>query len=192
MSVRSNWGLLHPRVDYGDLIKDFVPVIFNKTDKNVNLLFTMYVFSGDRKILDLERKTLSVVSHSQQPLEGDYEIDIEKKQFQEPGEYKLRLTITDASKKKLDEVTRRFWVEMDPKLRAPFEIKSYRVDGNNVLRVFDRAVKAVELCRSGKGSVLIECLTYRFRGHVGPDDNIQGKGCIYPYEFSTTGPTDRA
>lgn len=24
------------------------------------------------------------------------------------------------------------------------------------------------------GPVLIECQTYRFRGHVGPDDNIQG------------------
>jgi acetoin:2,6-dichlorophenolindophenol oxidoreductase subunit alpha len=56
----------------------------------------------------------------------------------------------------------------------PFEIESYRVDGNNVLEVLEVAQKAVESCRSGKGPVFIEFLTYRFRGHVGPDDNIQG------------------
>jgi pyruvate dehydrogenase E1 component alpha subunit len=56
----------------------------------------------------------------------------------------------------------------------PFEIETYRVDGNNVLEVFEVAQKAVESCRSGKGPVFIEFLTYRFRGHVGPDDNIQG------------------
>lgn len=56
----------------------------------------------------------------------------------------------------------------------PFEIESYRIDGNNVLEVYEAAVKAVEHCRSGQGPVFIEFLTYRFRGHVGPDDNIQG------------------
>lgn len=56
----------------------------------------------------------------------------------------------------------------------PFEIETYRVDGNNVLEVYKVAEKAVESCRNGKGPVFIEFLTYRFRGHVGPDDNIQG------------------
>ncbi|MFA5195493.1 MAG: thiamine pyrophosphate-dependent dehydrogenase E1 component subunit alpha [Bacteroidales bacterium] len=56
----------------------------------------------------------------------------------------------------------------------PFEIESFRVDGNNVIEVYETAVKAAELCRNNKGPVFIEFLTYRFRGHVGPDDNIQG------------------
>ena len=56
----------------------------------------------------------------------------------------------------------------------PFEIQTYRVDGNDVLEVFEVAQKAVECCRSGCGPVFIEFLTYRLRGHVGPDDNIQG------------------
>ncbi len=56
----------------------------------------------------------------------------------------------------------------------PFEIETFRVDGNNVLEVYETAKKAVEHCRNGKGPVFIEFLTYRFRGHVGPDDNIQG------------------
>lgn len=56
----------------------------------------------------------------------------------------------------------------------PFKIPKFRTDGNNVLDVFEIAKKSVELCRKNKGPVFIEFLTYRFRGHVGPDDNIQG------------------
>lgn len=56
----------------------------------------------------------------------------------------------------------------------PFGIKSLRVDGNNVLDVFEAGKNAVEQCRNGNGPVFIEFLTYRMRGHVGPDDNIQG------------------
>jgi pyruvate dehydrogenase E1 component alpha subunit len=56
----------------------------------------------------------------------------------------------------------------------PFGIKSLRVDGNNVLDVYEAGKEAVEHCRKGEGPFFIEFLTYRFRGHVGPDDNIQG------------------
>jgi pyruvate dehydrogenase E1 component alpha subunit len=47
------------------------------------------------------------------------------------------------------------------------------VNGNQCQSV-RRAQKAVILCRQGRGPVFMECLTYRLRGHVGPDDNIQG------------------
>lgn len=56
----------------------------------------------------------------------------------------------------------------------PFGIESYRVDGNNVLDVLDSSKNAIDKCRNNQGPVFIEFLTYRFRGHVGPDDNIQG------------------
>jgi len=59
-------------------------------------------------------------------------------------------------------------------IAKPFGVKSFRVDGNDVFRVYQCAKNAVDLCRSGKGPVFIEFLTYRLRGHVGPDDNIQG------------------
>ena len=49
-----------------------------------------------------------------------------------------------------------------------------RVDGNNVLDVYECGKSGYPLCRDGEGPVFIEFLTYRFRGHVGPDDNIQG------------------
>lgn len=59
-------------------------------------------------------------------------------------------------------------------IAEPFDIDTYRVDGNKVLDVFEVAQEAVVSCRKGTGPVFIEFLTYRFRGHVGPDDNVQG------------------
>ena len=60
------------------------------------------------------------------------------------------------------------------KIGKPFCIKSFRADGNNVLKVYEIAKKAVDLCRKNQGPVFLEFVTYRLRGHVGPDDNIQG------------------
>ncbi len=41
------------------------------------------------------------------------------------------------------------------------------VDGNSVLEVYDAAKAAVERARSGQGPSLIQCDTYRMRGHSG-------------------------
>jgi pyruvate dehydrogenase E1 component alpha subunit len=60
------------------------------------------------------------------------------------------------------------------KIGKPFCIQSYKVDGNDVLEVYEVSKNAAGLCRKGQGPVLIEFMTYRLRGHVGPDDNIQG------------------
>jgi pyruvate dehydrogenase E1 component alpha subunit len=43
-----------------------------------------------------------------------------------------------------------------------------RVDGNNVIEVYLAAKTAVQNARGGRGPALIECMTYRWRGHVGP------------------------
>lgn len=61
------------------------------------------------------------------------------------------------------------------KVATPFGIEAHVVDGNDVLQMYDVGRKAVERCRRGEGPVFLECLTYRLRGHVGPDDNIQGQ-----------------
>jgi len=55
-----------------------------------------------------------------------------------------------------------------------FSVKTWRVDGNDVLKVVKTSQAAATLCRKGKGPVFLEFLTYRLHGHVGPDDNIQG------------------
>jgi len=60
------------------------------------------------------------------------------------------------------------------KIGIPFCIESSRVDGNDVLKVYEAAKEAAKKCRRGQGPVFLEFTTYRQRGHVGPDDNIQG------------------
>lgn len=60
------------------------------------------------------------------------------------------------------------------KIAEPFCIESHKIDGNDVLQVYEAGHKAIDKCRNGEGPVFLEFLTYRFRGHVGPDDNIQG------------------
>ena len=50
-----------------------------------------------------------------------------------------------------------------------FKMPGVRVDGNNVVEVYKVANRAVENARRGKGPALIECMTYRWRGHVGPN-----------------------
>lgn len=60
------------------------------------------------------------------------------------------------------------------KIGIPFCIPSFRIDGNDVLKVFETAKKSVGICREGLGPIFIEAITYRQRGHVGADDNIQG------------------
>lgn len=47
----------------------------------------------------------------------------------------------------------------------PFGIEGRQVDGMDVLKVYDAAVDAVEFVRSGKGPLLLEVKTYRYRGH---------------------------
>jgi pyruvate dehydrogenase E1 component alpha subunit len=46
-----------------------------------------------------------------------------------------------------------------------YGIQSDRVDGMNVLAVYESALKALERVRSGEGPYLLEIMTYRFRGH---------------------------
>ena len=44
-------------------------------------------------------------------------------------------------------------------------VESFRIDGNDVLEVYEQARESVEKCRAGDGPVLIEALTYRHGGH---------------------------
>lgn len=46
------------------------------------------------------------------------------------------------------------------------------VDGNNVLAVYYAAQEAVKKAREGSGPSFIECRTYRWHGHVGPNYDV--------------------
>ncbi len=49
-----------------------------------------------------------------------------------------------------------------------FNMQGFQIDGNDVEEVFETTKEAVNRARKGMGPTLIECKTYRWRGHVGP------------------------
>jgi TPP-dependent pyruvate/acetoin dehydrogenase alpha subunit len=53
---------------------------------------------------------------------------------------------------------------------ASYDIPGVQVDGNDVLAVYEAAQQAVRRARAGEGPTLIECLTYRLRGHHEGDE----------------------
>jgi len=59
---------------------------------------------------------------------------------------------------------------------AGYKIPGCQVDGNDVVAVWKAAHEAVERARNGGGPSLVECRTYRWRGHVGPECDWE-KGC---------------
>ena len=54
-------------------------------------------------------------------------------------------------------------------LAKPFGIPSETIDGNDAMAVYAAGKKAVERARLGLGASMIECQTYRWREHVGPN-----------------------
>ena len=60
------------------------------------------------------------------------------------------------------------------RIPQPLDIMTERIDGNDVLTVYETAKRFIDKCRNGEGPAFLECMTYRLRGHVGPDDYIQG------------------
>lgn len=49
-----------------------------------------------------------------------------------------------------------------------FKVGAERIDGNDVLEVFQVASAVLSEIRAGKGPYFLECMTYRWREHVGP------------------------
>ncbi len=61
----------------------------------------------------------------------------------------------------------------------PYGVPGVRLDGNDVVAVYNAASGAITRARRGEGPSLIECMTYRWRGHVGAgwdmDKNIRSR-----------------
>lgn len=53
-----------------------------------------------------------------------------------------------------------------------FTLPAFRVDGNDVCEVYRVSGEAIRRARDGQGPTFIECRTYRWRGHVGPHDDL--------------------
>jgi len=54
-----------------------------------------------------------------------------------------------------------------------FGIKTRKIDGNNVIDVYKAGINAINKIRKGSGPLFLECGTYRYREHVGPDYDFQ-------------------
>ena len=53
---------------------------------------------------------------------------------------------------------------------AAYGMPAERIEGNDVLRIYDRVKDAVEKVRNGSvGPIFFECMTYRWMEHVGPN-----------------------
>lgn len=56
---------------------------------------------------------------------------------------------------------------------AAYDMPGVVVDGNDVTAVYEAASEAVKRAREGEGPSLIECKTYRYKGH------FEGDPCVY-------------
>ena len=63
----------------------------------------------------------------------------------------------------------------DVSIRAvAYNMPGVTIDGNDVMAVYEASGKAIQRARAGEGPTLVECKTYRWRGHHEGDPN-QGR-----------------
>jgi len=57
-----------------------------------------------------------------------------------------------------------------------YGIEGVTINGDDILNIYDTATKMVEKIRKGEGPILLEIITYRFRGHyMGDPENYRTK-----------------
>jgi pyruvate dehydrogenase E1 component alpha subunit len=67
---------------------------------------------------------------------------------------------------------RAFKIERIAQRADSYGMVGVTVDGNDVIEVYEAAAEAVERARSGGGPVLLECVTYRWKGHSKSDQEL--------------------
>jgi len=70
----------------------------------------------------------------------------------------------DSTRKPLDNIAERSSI---------YNIPWRKIDGNNAISVYLAAKEAVNRAKKGEGPSFIEARTYRWKGHVGPDDDTK-------------------
>jgi pyruvate dehydrogenase E1 component alpha subunit len=66
-------------------------------------------------------------------------------------------------------VGKAFKIENISQRAAGYGMRGVTVDGNDVLEVYEAATDAVQRARAGEGPTLLECKTYRWKGHSKSD-----------------------
>lgn len=115
---------LAPRINWESAFLNLTVTAHNHTKEDKDVSLIVQVLLGDTTIYQpFERLSFKLSSqnvfHSPQ-----FDINIDKVRFGEPGEYRLSATLFDGKTgDKIDNVARRFWVEKDPILRYPFNVE---------------------------------------------------------------------
>lgn len=78
------------------------------------------------------------------------------------------------------------------KRAAGYGLESITIDGNDVEQVYETVKKAVDKARTGEGPFLIECVSYRFKGHYGGDPEYTYRTRKEVEEHKMLGPILRA
>ena len=60
-----------------------------------------------------------------------------------------------------------------------YGMEAYQVDGNNILEVYNKAVELTESMRNAPRPILLECMTFRMRGH----EEASGTKYVPPHLF---------
>ena len=53
-----------------------------------------------------------------------------------------------------------------------YDVPAQRIEGNDILAIHEQTTKAVQAIRNGEGPQFLECMTYRWKEHVGPGDDF--------------------
>lgn len=73
-----------------------------------------------------------------------------------------------------------------------YDVEGIIMDGNDVMDVYEKAKKAIEICRKGEGPVLLEAKTYRWLGHyVGDPGVYRPKGEVEKWKSDDKEPIAR-
>jgi len=115
------------RFDWGQAASGWWLEVSNRKSPGIDILLECWVSTPSNKLFEVANEKMSLASDSVASLkngESGFSFPISKDIFPAVGEYQLRARISDIKTKKIiDEVTRRFWVQTDPPLRAPFDMQ---------------------------------------------------------------------
>jgi hypothetical protein len=112
-----------PKLSYGEAVSAFECEAFNKTTEELKVNFKLLILSENRIVSELANVN-NLLKEDSSLTYGPYDLKVDEKNFPDKGEYKLRLILSDVNtKERLDELTRKFWVESEPSLPAPFDVR---------------------------------------------------------------------
>jgi len=116
-----------PRLNYGDAMSGWSLEIGNIKAPAKSLQLECGIFSASSKLFEIVNEEIDLKTDSVYCYKGNdsgLNFSVSKDMFPGPGKYRITATITDPRTKKIvDEINRFFWIEMDPPLQAPFDMK---------------------------------------------------------------------